>query len=135
MTITERGWAGHFICSGDCLFRRNTLIESGERRIVVATVGNEYIEGRGHQTIGSGNRVYETMAFEAKFNDPYWEADILKSLAFESEWSISCSPRKMARDLDLRANEMHEAVVREFVDRLKIPANAAASLRATLEKR
>lgn len=24
---TERGWAGHYRCSRDCTFRRNTLLE------------------------------------------------------------------------------------------------------------
>ena len=78
---TERGWAGHFICGNDCRFRRNTLLEYGDKRVVVSTVGNllyiNPITKKGEITTIGLNRYYETMAFEATFeNDFYWEADI-----------------------------------------------------------
>jgi hypothetical protein len=69
---TERGWAGHFICSNWCRFRRNTLLELGDVRIVISTIGlmekdpefktNEFKE------IGPG-RYFETMAFHAQRED------------------------------------------------------------------
>ena len=118
---TERGWAGHFICGHGCLFRRNTLIESGENRIVVSTVGgyryNEKIE-----TIGAGGRYYETMAFKAKKEGPYFEADVSEELSFESEGAICAeSPDELPDDVDNRADQMHEAVVAELMAVIEQP--------------
>lgn len=116
---TERGWAGHFICAQQCLFRRNTLLQQGNRRIVVSTVGAMWIKGK-LETIGSGGRYYETMAFKAKKEGPYWDIDVSKQLSFESEWAIcATSPRKLPQDVDNKADQMHEAVVAEFIERLE----------------
>ena len=64
---TERGWAGHFICAENCQFRRNTLLEYGDRKWVISTVGRllttDYKTKKlKFDTIGAGNRYYETMA-------------------------------------------------------------------------
>jgi len=113
LKITERGWAGHFCAASNCNFRRNTLIEYGNKRIVVSTVGN-YIFQRKAETIGC-ERYYETMAFKAYYCSPYWEADVTNQLSFESNWNIDHINFKT----DQEANEMHENVVKELFKKIK----------------
>lgn len=118
-TRIERGWAGHFICAGDCRFRRNTLISFMDRKVVVSTVGNMLRDGR-METIGAFGRYYETMAFEAKKEGAYIEADVSKELSFDSEWSISYENfDDIPEDIDNIADKMHEAVVNEFIARME----------------
>lgn len=114
---TERGWPGHYICADKCLFRRNTLVEYGDIRIVVSTVGNmrrweqykSVLETIGYQ------RHYETMVFHAEFDGNYWDADVSREVEFEGEWAIE----GVEADTDNRANAMHEAVVAEISKRLE----------------
>lgn len=118
VTVTERGWPAHFICANRCLFRRNTLIKCGERRIVVSTVGAFQPDHSKAEfdSIGAFDRMYETKAFEAAWEVPYWEADTSNEISFESPWQIS--GKEQGRDCSIRANEMHDRVVRELVARL-----------------
>lgn len=115
ITRTERGWGGHFICANRCAFRRNTLMELGELRAVVSTVGgfrpnfNDAIE-----TIGY-NRYYETMAFHAQWDAPYWDADVSREICLNALWAID----HCGFGADLEANAMHEAAVREVAQRLR----------------
>lgn len=60
------------------------------------------------------NRYYETMAFKAKYEKPYWESDVSKEVPFDSEWMLN----EKERESDVKANEMHEAVVSEIIDKL-----------------
>lgn len=107
---TERGWPGHFISAHSCYFRRNTLLEYGDRRIIVSTVGNMHNTYEEEiQEIGL-DRYYETMAFEAIWEDPYWEANVKKEIYFENEWAIG----EAERGADGRANLMHDLVVSEL---------------------
>ncbi len=117
---TERGWAGHFICANQCRFRRNTLLESGDVKIVVSTVGlmeSPWKKGDKFYTgifeeIGN-HRYYETMAFHSEPNDTrYHDIDVTKQVSFDSPCSIP------EIDADDKANEMHEAVVREITKKL-----------------
>lgn len=128
---TERGWAGHFICSRDCFFRRNTLIEYKNKKWVVSTVGCQMartsIPGLWKEgdiiSIGC-NRWYETMAFEADSYDDYNDADVSNEISFDSEWGIWGETweevmEKTAGIPDLAANEMHEKVVEELMEKIK----------------
>jgi hypothetical protein len=113
---TERGWPGHYICSHLCLFRRNTLLACGETKVVVSTVGLQLANPREDdpkkrfETIGL-NRYFETMAFHAG-NDEYQDAEVSRQVNFKSKWAIA------ELDGDLKANEMHEAVVAELEGKL-----------------
>lgn len=111
---TERGWAGHLIVSARCGFRRNTLLEYRDRRIVVSTVGAYCPRDGEIDTIGF-DRYYETMAFEAKYDGTYWDANVDEEVFFESDWAISDAEF----DADQRANTMHEAVVAEIAERMR----------------
>ena len=120
--ITERGWAGHFICSGQCRFRRNTLIEYGDKKWVVSTVGNQLNpQTRKLMKIGA-DRWYETMAFEACDIGGYIEADVSKELNIESECGLYATTKAELYEkyplVDNAANEMHENVVKEMVEKI-----------------
>ena len=121
--VTERGWAGHFICFDRCLFRRNTLLEYKDRKWVVSTAGvyrnrEDIIDSIGHR------RWYETRAFEAKEEGGYIEADIEKEIFFDSEWGIWGDSWKEVCDNyhytpDNAANDMHDKVVSELIEKIK----------------
>ena len=123
MKITERGWAGHFICANRCRFRRNTLIEGAGRRIVVSTVGGFFTD-KGLQQVGH-NRYYETMAFSAKDDNGYVEADASDPLDFEGTRGIYAErPEELPDHVDNYANMIHDKAVAEFVAQLSLQPNA-----------
>lgn len=101
-----------------CKFRRNTLIEYGDQRIVVSTVGNCVHD---HEIIEIGfERFYETMAFEAEFDGTYWDANVSEEVPFESPWAINAKKAtQLPKDADNVANDMHNVVVKELCERLK----------------
>jgi hypothetical protein len=120
--ITERGWAGHFCCSDQCRFRRNTLIEYGGKKWIVSTVGNHrHPQTKELMTIGA-DRWYETMAFEACDKLGYIDADISKPLVIESECGLYAATEeelyKKYPLADNAANEMHENVVKEMIEKI-----------------
>ena len=120
--ITERGWAGHFICSGQCRFRRNTLIEYGDKKWVVSTVGNLWHPQTSELMKIGADRWYETMAFEACNKLGYIDADISKELDIESECGLYAATKEELYEkyplMDNVANEMHENVVKEMIAKI-----------------
>ena len=122
VTRTERGWHGHFICADSCQFSRNTLLhrEDDNTRIVVSTIGAMLrpIPNGQYQTIGC-DRTYETMAFHAKQEGIYWDIDSSHTVEFDAEWCVAPKGKKLIQpEDDMRANEMHEAVVSEIMQAL-----------------
>lgn len=122
---TERGWPAHFIFASRCVFHRNTFLECGDNRIVVSSVGHMEAWDKNQnvhkvETIGY-NRYYETMVFNVKketfegYEDYYWDADTYNSVEFESPWAIS----DFIFTSDMRANDMHDAVVDEMAKRME----------------
>lgn len=127
---TERGWAGHYICSRDCLFRRNTLLEYGNKKWIVSTVGcqicrndlSPYYNIGDVMSIGA-SRWYETMAFESSY-DEYDDADITKEIQFKGDWGIWGETwkdvmEKYNQHPDIAANKIHENVVNELMEEIK----------------
>jgi hypothetical protein len=119
---TERGWAGHFCAASNCRYRRNTLLELGEVKVIVSSVGC-YVYDGSIQKIGH-NRYYETMVFYAqplaKNIDGYIEADVTREIHVESERGIygemECD---LSRTVDMDMDKIHEGVVEEMIMKIK----------------
>lgn len=123
VNVTERGWAGHFILADRCLFRRNTLLEYNDKKWVVSTVGAYRNRENKMDSIGH-HRWYETLAFEAIEEGGYIEADIMKEIYFDSECGIWGDSWEEVCDNchgtpDNTANDMHDKVVSELIDKIK----------------
>ena len=123
VNVTERGWAGHFILSDKCLFRRNTLLEYKDKKWVVSTVGayrtlENKIDNIGHC------RWYETMAFNAYEKDGYIDANVRNEVSFNSDWGIwGDSWEEVLENCngtpDNAANDMHDKLVSELIEKIK----------------
>jgi hypothetical protein len=87
---------------------------------IVSTIGNYHPPSeQGIDTIGN-NRYYETMCFDAKNYKDYIDANVKKQIYFTSKWCINAeSPDKLPDGVDNIADDMHEAVLKELMDRYK----------------
>ena len=111
---TERGWAGHFFLADRCKFRRNTLLEYKDKKVVVSSVGlMERLDGKGFEPIGAFDRYYETMCWYADLSDTrYYDIDVEKQISLNGQWAID------EVDADDKANIMHDNAVEEIKARL-----------------
>ena len=101
----ERGWPGHYVCSERCMFRRNTLLICGEKRLQVSTVGR--MSGKFKELDGVGS-LYETRAFLIKKNG---------FVDYDTEITINSKNILCVLD-DEGANNMHDRAVKEFKKRI-----------------
>ena len=110
---TERGWAGHFCLAYRCEYHKNTLLEYNGMKVVVSTIGRLRDDTISHtyKELGYG-RYFETMAFIAKEDDKYNDADVTRQVSFDAKW---CLPSPY---MELEAEAMHEDVVMELSKRL-----------------
>lgn len=119
--VTYRGWPGHYILGDRCVFHLNTLLEAGQARVVVSSVGN--LRSQGHlshasEPIGSlvNPHYFETKAFWAQEKDGYWEA------ATSNEIKLLL-PETVVRNLDPgcdeQAQRIHEAAVQVVTEQLQ----------------
>lgn len=123
VNVTERGWAGHFICANNCGFRRNTLLEYQDKKWIVSTVG-AYRNMQGKMDSVGLDRWYETMAFKAGEENGYIDADVSKQIYFDSDWGIWGETwdeifEECNHVPDNAANDMHERVVAELIEKIK----------------
>ena len=117
---TERGWAGHFIGYQKCQFRRNTLLEYEDKAWVVSTIG-DYISNGKMETV-SLDTYYETRVFEVNPESPYLDADTTKDITI-GKWGLCAKDHNELTEKyphpDIEANNMHERVVYEMMERIK----------------
>lgn len=108
----ERGWAGHGLISSRCMFRRNTLLQKKDISIVVSTIGLYYYENK-FVEVGI-NKYFETMAFYSlKTDKKYFDADVSRPVYFDSKSGVNTLGD------DNEANDMHENVVSEIIQKIE----------------
>lgn len=111
---TERGWPGHYICAERCLFRRNTLLEYADYKIVVSTVGRQRPfdpKAKEFERIGA-SRHYETFVSKADDSE-YHDMNLSKTVFLYPSQGVTWH---LNIEDELLANQMHEDAV-EWVSR------------------
>ena len=118
---TERGWCGYIQGYQYCLFRRNTLIEYLDKKIVVATLGN-FIDPYRWKVMPIKDDIwYETIAGYAINKEGFWDIDGNNMIEIKSNHTIQGELDYILDNYktpDLYANIIHETIVDEMMDRI-----------------
>jgi len=105
ITVTFRGWAGHFCAANDCRFKLNSLVEYNGKKVVISTVGlldSPASPAGGFSTLDGARNYFETLLFWAKENDKFNDADVSKQIFLDEFKTKYKSP-----DMELIANDNH----------------------------
>lgn len=114
---TERGWNAYLLGSQWCSFKRNTLLQYNGIDIVVATTGN-FINPLTYKNdkIPGTNVWYVTIVGMGAEMGDYIELDGSKQISVVAKHDIESE--EYSDQFDAEANEMHEEVVAEIIQRL-----------------
>lgn len=122
--IKHKGLPAHFICGSRCIYHRHTLLTSeANHHIIVSTVGRMMdIHTPGwpnkisYDTLGSDNRMYETMVFcgtpcpDCKPPCGLICIDTNRTLSLPLPWQINYIDY-IDNTTDAAADNMHDAAV------------------------
>lgn len=99
-------------------FRLNTLLECGDVRVIISTVG-KFARPKGMEDIFQApwipmgaDRYYETAIWHAMRINNYWDADIRRGFIGNHLWGIV---GKVDDNSDEEAKANHENAVKEFI--------------------
>lgn len=118
---TERGWCGYIQGYQYCLFRRNTLIEYNNKKIVIATLGNFIDPFRWKVMPLKDDIWYESIAGYAIDSNGYWDINPQDIIPIRCKHTISGTLDHIVEKIgtpDIYANKIHEDVVNEMIDRI-----------------
>lgn len=100
------------------MYHRNTLLEYGEQKVVVSTIGhylprNKRLEywkhGKMDYEMFGRNRHFETMAFLAD-DSQFHDTDVTKEIGFSSNWELD------KPDMEMEADVVHDTVCDEIAE-------------------
>lgn len=109
---TYRGWQGHFCCP--CRYHLNTLLELGDTKIIVSTIGNYVGNEKIPQWIGA-NRYFETLVFKAVKKGKFIDIDVSEELCeFDKAYFVqdgTIEDEYFWQRQELSAEEGHREVI------------------------
>ena len=113
--VTERGkLITYFSGSKRCLYRRNTLLEFRDIKLVISTLGN-LTDLDNKLVCISGKSYYETRVFHALTDI---KRNSYRDIDPERKVKVNTITKINKPDSDIKADQMHEKVIKELTYRL-----------------